>query len=125
MLKRKTPLKRSAIKPKRKVDKRSADEKAYYAWLTTQPCVYTGRPAEQRHHLRLQALGAGASLRVSDWFAVPVTAASHELAHNTPRASSWALLPHVWTLWNLYGLDRVPENVRALAPVVLKESLES
>ena len=40
---RKTPLKRTAMKKRRKVDRRTPEEKLYYAWLTDEN-TYTGLP---------------------------------------------------------------------------------
>lgn len=111
---RRTPLKRTAMKKRRKKDKRTPEEKAYYAWLADQPTVDTGGPCEERHHLRLLSLGAGAGLKTSDWFALPVTMKFHGFCHQRPRESSHTLAPYVRQLWQRYGLDKVPQREQDL-----------
>lgn len=112
------PLKRTTIKRKAKKDRRTDAEKDYYAWLATQPCVVTGKPCEQRHHARSLKLGCGMGLKVKDWFAMPLTENVHHQFH-VLGVRTWELRygkqeTHIKRLWEVYGVDKIPEEVRRL-----------
>lgn len=117
MLNRSTPLKRTALKRKPKRDRRPDEEKLYYAWLLSQPCIDAPwKDCEERHHIRSQRFGAGTGLKPKDWFAIPITHESHHEIHTKGTSGFEAEFGHfehlIWGLWKAYGIGNVPREIR-------------
>jgi len=111
MLNRSKPMRRRP-----KPDKRDKAEKAYWDWLLDQPCVVTGVRGIERHHVRKSVYGAGMGLKPSDWFAIPISSEIHHRIHQL-GSLTWERLNHpfefyIEVMWNRYGLDRVPQEVK-------------
>ena len=105
------------MKKRRKKDSRSKEEKAYYAWLATQPCVVSGMNCEERHHVRRRRFGAGGALKPPDWFAIPLGERTHKEQHNKGR--EWFEAHYgleesfILPLWKKYGIDKIPPEIQA------------
>jgi hypothetical protein len=81
----------------------------YLAWVKTQPCVLTGAPADDAHHIiGLGHLG-GMGTKAPDWAVMPVTREAHEEIHRNPDC--W---PHQWE-WVARTLGKAIEE-GVLAP---------
>lgn len=73
---------RSKMRTVRRVDR------AYTAWLRTQPCARCGRfPVEVAHQRIL--LGGGMGMKPSDYDALPMCHGCHALEHSSGVAAVW------------------------------------
>jgi hypothetical protein len=111
MLQRKTGLKRSGFKRKAKKDKRTYDEKDYFSWLLTQPCIITGRSEIERSHIRRGAYGAGMGKKPSDYFCIPLYWDIHKELHRGDKTweSKYGFQEvYLLKVWQNYGIDRIP-----------------
>jgi hypothetical protein len=103
-LARKTPIKaKTPLKPGGKLKPRSTTKRtlgkpdprwrsrAYLGWVKTLPCVISGLPADEAHHLKGVGSMSGTGLTAPDWAAMPVTREQHDLIHQSPD-----LWPQQW-----------------------------
>lgn len=58
--------------------------KKYLDWVRQQPCVLTGMPADDAHHIIGIGGMSGMGLKAPDWAVMPVTRESHARFHNEP-----------------------------------------
>lgn len=113
---RKTPLKRTAMKKRRKKDRRPPAEKIYFVWLLDQPCAVTGLMYGERSHVRRLAYGAGTSKKPPDWFCIPLHPPLHKELHRGDKTWEAQYGPqekYLLQTWQRYGLDKIPEEVQA------------
>ena len=136
MLQRKTPLKRTAIKKRRKVDKRTPGEREYFSWLAEQPCAVSKASSIycERSHIRRLKYGAGTGKKPSDWFAIPIMQILHQRLHQmgdkTWENQYGPQESFLWQTWLSYGLDKIPQEIRMLyyeqvGETVIKEEREA
>ena len=60
--------------------------KKYLTWVKTLPCVVSGQPAQDAHHIKRPGLGGG--MKCSDLFTIPLTRFNHSKFH-TVGWKSW------------------------------------
>lgn len=127
-LKRKAPLRaKKPMKKRRKKDRRTPEEKAYFEWLRTQNCVVTGASPYacevERSHISRHRYGAGTAKKSQDWFAMPLLKHLHRELHRgdkTWEAKYGVQETHLLPVWERYGVEKIPENIRKL----LEDELE-
>jgi hypothetical protein len=96
-IQRKTPMRRTAMRKKpgkkRAMGKPDARWRSdeYLAWVRTLPCVISGQPADEAHHIIGVGGYSGVGLTAPDWAAMPVTREAHREIHMNPE-----LWPEQW-----------------------------
>ncbi|BDH46418.1 hypothetical protein TUM12370_24620 [Salmonella enterica subsp. enterica serovar Choleraesuis] len=63
--------------------RRRWDSAKYLQWVKTQPCVVTGKPADDAHHLIGHGQG-GMGTKAHDLFTFPLSRGEHTALHNDP-----------------------------------------
>ena len=53
---------------------------AYLDWVKTLPCVVTGQPADDAHHMK--GHGMGGTVTAPDWAVFPLTRTAHTYFHD-------------------------------------------
>lgn len=103
-------MKRSYMKRRPKKDKREPAEKLYMAWLRE---TY---PNAEIHHARGLRFGCGMGMKAPDWFGFPLTQEMHDEYHRvgveTWESRHGSQQMHILSVWEKYGLDRIPEGIR-------------
>ena len=104
-LRAKSPMKRTTMKRSRKRKRASAvgkhwENPKYLEWVKTQPCVLTGQPADEAHHL-IGLHGTGAmGMTAPDFMTMPVTRGAHQQIHEKPELQAFQ------ALWVLQPLEK-------------------